>query len=113
MFREQSRWVRLYGIDVPNASQRGYSGARQDLEVLLGRAPDVYFEDEDPKKCLRRNASYVQYVWTQGKLLQFELLRDGWAHVNEEGRKGKYGSLLIAAEAEARRFRDGLWASAK
>ena len=110
MFRERSRWVRLYGIDVPKANQVGYSGARQDLEIILGRTPDVYFEDEDCKHPISRNATAVQYVWTQGKLIEFELVRDGWATVNDEGKNGRYGKFLIAAEAEARRFHEGMWA---
>jgi len=108
-FRERPRWIRLYGIDVPNASQRGYSGARQDLELILGRVADVHFEDENEKHPVSRNATCVQYLWTRGKLIQFELVRDGWAKVNDEGRKGRYAKFLIGAEAEAKRFHNGLW----
>lgn len=110
LFRERPRWVRLYGIDVPEAGHVGYSGARQDIEILLGRTPDIYYEDEDCNHPVSRNATLVQYVWTQGKLIEFELVLDGWATVNEEGRKGRYGKFLIAAEAEAKRFHEGMWA---
>ena len=54
-FRESSRWVRLFGIDVPNASQRGYSAARQALEILLRDRPWVYFEDDEAKHPINRN----------------------------------------------------------
>ena len=110
MFREPSRWVRLFGIDTPKANERGYSGAVQDLEILLGNRADVHFENEDPRHPISRNVTLVQYIWTRGTLIQFELLRDGWATVNEEGRKGKYGKFLVAAEAEAKRFHEGMWA---
>ena len=102
-------WVRLYGVDLPTADKRGYSGAREDLELLLGREPDVYVEDENPDHVITRNAYYVQYVWAYGKLIEFELVRDGWAKVNDEGRKGKYAKPMLAAQAEAQRLKEGLW----
>jgi hypothetical protein len=106
---EESQWDRLYGVDLPTADKKGYSGARQDLEILLGRGePEAFIEDEKRDPVIR-NATYVQYIWVYGKLLQFELVRDGWAKVNDEGRKGRYGKLLVAAEAEAQRFKAGLW----
>jgi len=110
-YRDMPQWVWLYGIELPQVGSRGYSGARQDLEVLLGRAPDVYIEDEREDHPVTRNGGYVQYVWTRGKLIQFELVRDGWAKVNDEGRKGRYSSFLTGAEAEAKRFHEGLWAN--
>src|SRR5579871_4562086 len=60
---EPPRWVKLYGVDVPNPSQRGYSGARQDLEILLGREGEVYFEDEKKDHPITRGGNWVQYVW--------------------------------------------------
>jgi len=110
---QPSRWVRLYGIDVPNASQSGYSGARQDLELLLGRTANAYYEDENRDHPIMRNASYVAYVWAWGKLLEFELVKDGWARVNDEGRKGRYGKYLTDAEEQAKRWHVGVWASGK
>lgn len=104
------RWVRLYGIDVPQVNQRGYSGARQDLELLLGRNADAYYEDEKKDHPVFRNAYYVGYIWAWGKLLEFELVRDGWAKVNDEGRKGRYGKFLVDAEDEARQAPRGIWA---
>jgi len=111
-YRDQPRWIRLFGVDVPNLSDRGYSGARQDLEIMTGRGTsEVYFEDDDSKHPISRNACRVQYLWLRGKLIQFELVRDGWAKVNDEGRKGRYAKYLVAAEAEAKTFHEGLWAA--
>lgn len=110
-YRDIPRWTRLFGIDVPNVGKPGYSGARQDLEILLGRYPDVYVEDDNPDRPSSRNAYYLQYVWNKGRLLQFELVRDGWATVNAEGQKGRYGKFLVAAEAEAKRLHEGRWAT--
>jgi endonuclease YncB( thermonuclease family) len=112
-YRDMPRWTRLFGVEIPKAGQTGYSGARQDLELLLGRSPDVYVEDEREEHPVVRNATWVQYVWTQGKLLQFELVRDGWATVNDEGARGRYGKYLKAAEVEAKKFHEGLWAIPK
>ena len=106
---EGPNWVRLYGIDVPNTSEKGYSGARQDLEILLGRNPDLYYEDEKEGHPISRNAEYVQYVWTRGQLIEFEMVHNGWARVNEEGRKGRYGKYLVRAEEEAKRLHFGIW----
>lgn len=103
------QWVRLYGVDVPNYSRRGYSGARQDLEILLGREAEVYVQDEDPKHPISRNATEVQYMWAWGKLLEYELVNDGWAKVNDEGRKGRYATYLIAAENAAKKAHAGIW----
>ena len=108
-YSDRARWVRLYGVDLPVTGRHGYTGSREDLEILLGRRAEVYFEDDSEKQPVNRNATYVQYMWTRGKLLEFELVRDGWATVNEEGRKGKYAKFLIGAEAEAKRFHEGLW----
>jgi len=112
-FRDWPRWVRLYGIEVPKAGQTGYSGSEQFLEILLGRAADIFFEDEDPKHPLMRNAEYVQYLWTRGKLIQFEMLHEGWAKLTEEGRSGKYGKVLAQAEDEAKHLKWGIWANLK
>jgi endonuclease YncB( thermonuclease family) len=109
-YRDTPVWIRLYGIDVPSPGDRGYSGAREDLELLFGRWHEVYVEDEDSKHPVNRNAFAFQYLWITGKLVQFELVRDGWAKVNDEGRKGRYGKLLIDAEAEAKKFHEGRWA---
>lgn len=110
-YREElPQWVRLYGVDVPTFGQRGASGATQDLEILLGRSAEVYVEDENEDHPVVRHAMNVQYVWAWGKLIEFELVKDGWATVNKEGRKGKYGKFLTAAEDEARVEHLGIWA---
>ena len=112
-FRDTPRWVRLYGVEVPKAGRDGYSGSEFFLELILGRSGEVYFEDETKDHPIQRHAEYVQYLWTKGKLIQFEMVHEGWASVNDEGRKGRYGKFLTEAEQEAKHLKLGIWSKLK
>ncbi|MGV3615440.1 MAG: thermonuclease family protein [Fimbriimonas sp.] len=110
---QPDRRVLLYGLSTPRPGQDGYNQGVNFLERLVGRTADAWLEPEpgDPAKSHR--AADVRYVWAWGKLLNFEMVRAGWARLNDEGRKGKYGPLLIAAEDEAKRLRNGMWRDGK
>jgi|GEM_PF-1525029 len=104
------RRVLLYGIATPRPGEKGYSGAMLKLENLVGRRADVFLEQEPANRNKTYRGADVRYAWAWGKLLNFEMVRFGFAKVTEEGRQGKYGPLLTAAEDEARRLKEGIWA---
>jgi endonuclease YncB( thermonuclease family) len=79
------------------------------MDRFTGGAAEAWLEVEPTNRDKTHRGALVRYVWVWGKLLNFELVRAGWAKVDEDGRKGKYGPLLIAAEEEAKRLRSGLW----
>ncbi len=106
---QPQRRVLLYGISTPRMGQDGYAQGLMRLENWVQGAAVADLEAEPLDRFKTHRGADVRYVWVWGKLLNFELVRAGWARVNEEGRAGKYGELLTAAENEARRLRVGLW----
>jgi endonuclease YncB( thermonuclease family) len=103
------RRVLLYGISTPRPGEFGYPQGLQRMELMVQGASEAWLEEEPTDRRKSYRGADVRYVWVWGKMLNFELVRAGWAKLNDEGRNGKYGPLLIAAEAEAKRLRNGMW----
>ena len=95
--------VRLLGVDVPGAPSAsvGRSPARERLEsLLLRRWVRLEYDDTGGR------AAYV--MLETGECINTRLVREGLARV-ARGRFSRRDELE-RAEAEARRFRRGIWA---
>lgn len=94
--------VRLIGIDAPERGQAFGTRARQELgELIAGKNVEVIGTEKD------RYGRLLGDVRHEGRSINLELIRRGmaWAYV-EYDPPPEY----VAAEAEARAARRGLWA---
>jgi micrococcal nuclease len=103
--------VRLYGIDAPEVRrgrQRGqpHGGAAKLAleEKVIRRQVRVEVLDKD------RYRRSVGVVYSNGRDINAEMVREGHAWAFREYLERPYASEYIRAEEEARRARRGLWA---
>ena len=99
--------VRLIGIDTPEMSQRYGGDARQALARLIPVAsiaalePDVESRD--------RYGRLLGYVWTDGRLVNWAMVRQGWAVLLTYPPNVHYVDWLTSAQQRARASGAGLW----
>ncbi len=100
--------VRLIGIDTPELSQRPYGGqARRALEKLLPPGAQVQLErDVEP---VDRYGRLLAYVWRDSILVNWEMLRAGWAVLLTYPPNVRYVEAFQEAQRAAREERRGLW----
>jgi micrococcal nuclease len=101
--------VRLIGIDTPELSQRPHGDrARRALEALIPVGSAVQLErDVEPAD---RYGRRLAYVWREGRLVNWEMLRDGWALLFTYPPNVRYVEAFQEAHRLAREERRGLWA---
>ncbi len=107
--------VRLLQIDAPEAGEECYAGrATAELIRLTPRGTRVTLET-DPALDLRdRYGRLLRYVLRDSVNVNVELVRRGAATPYfYGGDRGKYASRLLAAVAEARRARRGMWGACR
>ncbi|WP_114944833.1 thermonuclease family protein [Microvirga calopogonii] len=110
--RGQSSRIRLYGVDTPEGQQtcedaagKRYlcgSLAAEALSALIGRNGRVTCQEQDRD----RYGRIVAVCEANGREINAELVRQGWALEYKQYSDGRYA----AAEAEARKAKQGLWA---
>ena len=99
--------IRLAGIDTPEKDQPLCKEATEALEDLVGGRKITL--EKDPSKDVGSFGRPLRYIVVDGKNLNIELVRLGYAHLRYS--KGlKYERELIEAEKEARENGRGLWA---
>jgi len=100
--------VRLIGIDAPERSQRPF-GTMADsalasmlpIKARLGLEFDTGTKD--------RYGRTLAYVWYSGHMVNWRLVRNGWAMAYRFPPDVRWSSALSAAEISARNERLGLW----
>ncbi|MDD2465094.1 MAG: thermonuclease family protein [Desulfobulbus sp.] len=97
--------IRLYGIDCPEYRQAGWKQAKKMTQTLLGKGTiEIQPMDTD------RYGRTVALVRTQGRLVNAELVRTGWAWVY---RRYCHAQPLCRElenfEQEAQNGRRGIW----
>lgn len=97
--------IRLYGIDCPEYQQPGGQQAKKMTASLVkGRRLDVFPVDTD------RYGRIVAVVTVDGRVLNAELIRAGWAWVYPRYCTSQpLCRQWEALEREARRARQGIW----
>lgn len=100
--------IRLIGIDAPEIRQRPWGQmAKRHLIALVGRS-SVKIETDVVKR--DRYGRLLAYVWTSdGRFVNLELLRDGYAVLYTFPPNVNHVEDLRAAEAEAKGKRIGIW----
>jgi len=99
--------VQLIGVSAPDLRQRPWGEtARDRLQEMIGEKPVLLESDLEPKDQFDRQ---LAYVWQDGKLLNEELLREGWALFRPRSLNRKYDQRLERAQEYARVMGLGIW----
>lgn len=102
--------VRLIGIDAPEIGQKPWGGrSKKYLENLIntsGRKITLEFDVEKKDKYNR----LLAYLWAgEGVMINFEMLRKGYAMIFTVPPNVKYVGYFRAAQKEAREKKIGIW----
>jgi len=98
--------VRLLGINAPEINELFGKDAKEFLSQLV-EGKDAYLETD-----LRRRDSYgriLAFVFIEGKNINVEMVRKGFAHTFELEKISKYVKELKEAEFYAREKQIGIW----
>jgi micrococcal nuclease len=101
--------VRLIGIDTPERSQRPYGGMATDALRRLARVGDTVALELDVETHDRYDR-VLAYLWKDGVLLNWALVRQGWAVTLTYPPNVQYVEALTEAQRQARETGSGLWA---
>lgn len=105
--------VRLIGVDAPDLRQRPWGMQSKDfLEQLVGDLdkPVMLEFDVEAKDTIGRT---LAYVWKDGKLLNEQIVKQGYALFVLRSPNQKYDQLLERAQQWARIMGKGIWNSDK
>jgi endonuclease YncB( thermonuclease family) len=107
--------VRLLQIDAPEAGEECYAGrATAELIRLTPRGARVVLESDAALDGRDRYGRLLAYVLRGQANVNVELVRRGAATPYfYDGDRGKYAARLLAALAEARRARRGMWGACR
>ncbi len=114
----ESKPLRLLGIDAPETvhpdrpvEHFGEESSAKATEVMLRRT--VNLETDDLQGTYDKYGRLLAYVWLKdGTLVNEWLVRHGYAREQTyQNKPCKYRDQFLAAEAEARRARRGMWAN--
>ncbi|MEW6001980.1 MAG: thermonuclease family protein [Nitrospirota bacterium] len=102
--------VRLIGIDAPELGQRPWGKkAKRHLEEILARSGRMVILEFDLEK-IDKYDRLLGYLWTTDKrLINLEMLKDGYAMLFTLPPNIKYADLLRQGQRIAREKRLGLW----
>lgn len=101
--------VRLIGIDAPERSQPPFYGiSRSALERLLPVGTEADLERDVEAR--DRNGRVLGYLWRDGRLVNWRMVRDGYAVKLTYPPNVQYAEAFAAAQREARAAEAGLWA---
>jgi micrococcal nuclease len=101
--------VRLIGIDAPEPSQRPFgAAATAALRALVAVGDTVQLERDVAAR--DRYRRILAYVWRRGTMLNWILLRQGWAVILTYPPNVQWVDAFTAAQQGARAERRGLWA---
>jgi len=103
--------VQLIGVEAPDLRQRPWGEAARDrLQELIGSKPVLLESDLEPKDQFERQ---LAYVWVDGKLLNEQLLLEGYGIFRPRSLNNKYDQRLERAQEYARVMGLGIWDSEK
>jgi micrococcal nuclease len=102
--------VRMTGIDAPERTQRSLgTESTNALKALLRIGDTVQLEgDVAPKD---RNGRVLAYVWANGRMVNWVMVRSGWTAAFTVPPNVQYVDALRDAQTKARTERLGLWKS--
>ncbi|MDJ0674632.1 MAG: thermonuclease family protein [Calothrix sp. MO_167.B42] len=100
--------VQLIGVEAPNLRQRPWGiRARNRLKELIGKEQPVTLEfDIAPQDKIGRT---LAYVWQDGKLLNEQLIKEGYVLYIARSPNQKYNPRLERAQQWARLMGEQIW----
>lgn len=101
--------VRLIGMDTPELSQEPFGTRAAEALAALAPVGDTVQLERDVEPRDRYNRT-LGYLWRGGVLVNWRLVRDGWAVLLTFPPNVQYVEWLTAAQRQAREERLGLWA---
>lgn len=102
--------VRLIGMDTPEMNQAPFGRlARDTLAALIPIGTTVRLESDVEQR--DRYDRVLAYVWREGLLVNWWLVRDGWAVLATYPPNVRYVDGYVAAQDSARAEGRGLWAA--
>jgi endonuclease YncB( thermonuclease family) len=101
--------IRLIGIDTPETDQPPYGAtAARGLARLIPIGSRITLEpDVTPRD---RYGRVLAYLWYEGQLVNWWMVREGWAVAYRYEPDVRWADLLTRAETTARGEKRGLWA---
>lgn len=102
--------VRLIGMDTPELNQEPYGGqATAALGALVRVGTQVQLEPDVQAR--DRYGRILAYVWIGNVMVNWRMVRDGWAILLTIQPNAQYVEWFIDAERRAREGGRGLWAT--
>jgi micrococcal nuclease len=105
---ENGERIRLIGINAPETDEPFYQEAKLALEEMVFSKKIAIQKDTSLNK--DKYGRLLRYVFSEGKLVNCEMVRLGLAKVTIDS-NGNYFDCLRQAEQEAREKKLGLWSS--
>lgn len=100
--------VRLIGIDTPEGDQEPFgTAATAALASFLPAGSTLVLETDLERR--DRYGRLLAYVWSDGKMINWLIVRQGWGLSYRFAPNLRYAAQLDAAQARARAERRGLW----
>lgn len=100
--------VRLIGVDSPERGQEPFAAAAtQALEALAPLGDTLQLEEDVDAR--DRYGRLLAYVWRDGALLNWLMLRHGWAVLLTVPPNVQFVDYFTAAQERARSEQKGLW----
>ncbi len=101
--------VRLIGIDSPEKNQKPFGHAAATALAAILHVGDTIQLERDV--ALRdRSRRLLAYAWREGRMLNWVMLRGGWAVVLTIAPNVQFVDAFVTAQHRAREERRGLWA---
>ncbi len=100
--------VRLIGMDSPEPSQRPFGdAAKTELLAMVSAGDTVQLEPD--VEAHDRYGRILAYVWRGGTMLNWRMVRLGWAVVSTYAPNVQYVDRFTSAQGKAREEARGLW----
>lgn len=102
--------IRLIGIDAPELGQRPWGRkAKEHIKEIIDRSNSTVIIEFDVQR-RDRYRRLLAYLWTRDRhLINFEMLRDGYAVLYTFPPNIKYVDTLRDGQRQAREKRLGIW----
>jgi len=107
---ERQETIRLLNINTPEKDMPGHDEAAEALKGLV-RGGTISLEFAEPNVEKRDGfGRLLAFVFADGVNVNLEMTRLGWSKLYTKYGKGRLHEQFVAAEADARAAKRGLWA---
>jgi micrococcal nuclease len=101
--------IRLIGIDAPERDQAPHgTTSAEALDRRIPRGSRVTLESDVNRR--DRYGRLLAYLWYEGEMVNWWMVREGWAMAYRYEPDVRWADLLAGAETTARGEKRGLWA---